>query len=370
MTLRVACLGFLLATSGWGHVVSQISGVWQVSKAGEAPWAIEVMFDAGYAMPDTRGDRSAPPPQRDWLVQLGEAGWAPLRVEAERYLRECLAVERLGKELRWRVEFVDFQKSPPDFPELLTDGAYFRMRICGEERLESETRLIWRKGKRPTFVLMLPGEAGCLGSLKPGETMVLPTDRQPVVAVRASGLETFVQGFLHVLPKGLDHVLFVLGLFFYQRAWRPLVAQSLAFTLAHTLTLGLAAAGLVVVPGRWVEPLIALSLVVVAVENLRAVRKPNSVLRLAVVFSFGLVHGLGFAGALSVWLQPGAGFLPGLLCANLGVEAAQVTLLGAAWLLTLKGHGGLFFSRLRVAGSLAIALVGVVLFCSRLSLFG
>ncbi len=370
MTLRVMWMSFLLAMFVRGHVVSQISGVWQVSKTGEAPWVIEVMFDAGYAMPETRGDRSTPPPLRDWLMQLGEVGWAPLRVEAERYLRECMSVERLGKELRWRVEFIDFKKSPPDFPELLTDGAYFRMRICGEERLESETQLVWRNGKRPTFVLKLPGEAGGYASLEPGEAMALPTVQQPVVAARASGMETFVQGFLHVLPKGLDHVLFVLGLFFYQRAWRPLVAQSLAFTLAHTLTLGLAAAGLVVVPGRWVEPLIALSLVVVALENLRAVRKRNSGVRLAVVFGFGLVHGLGFAGALSVWLQPGAGFLPGLLCANLGVEAAQVTLLGAAWLLTLKWHDGTVYLRLRVVGSLIIALVGLGLFYSRLSLFG
>jgi hypothetical protein len=149
-----------------------------------------------------------------------------------------------------------------------------------------------------------------------------------------------------------------MGLFFYRRAWRPLVAQSLAFTAAHTVTLGLAAAGWIRVSGNWVEPVIALSLVAVALENLRERKERSQWPRLAIVFGFGLIHGLGFAGALSSWLQPGEGFLTALISANIGVEAAQVALLAFAWLLTLRWHRTAAFQRVRVAGCLAIAATG------------
>ncbi len=350
---RCLVLWLALAICARGHVVSQISGEWK----GGDPWEIEVLFDAGYAAVESRGDRLAPAPQRQWLVELGEVGWAPLRLEAERYLRECLQVRSAGKAVAWRVEFIDFAKSPPDFPELLNDGAYFRMKLTGETPLEAGAEISWHDGMRPNFVLRLPGKQAGYLTLAPGQSLPLPVNKAAVVG-RAPWLESFRQGFLHVLPLGLDHILFVMGLFFYRRAWRPLLAQSLAFTLAHTVTLGLAAAGMVRVPGGWVEPMIALSVMVVALENLRAERKTHEPVRLGIVFGFGLIHGLGFAGALSVWLKPGAGFLPALLCANLGVEAAQATLLAAAWCLTLGWHRSWLYPRIRVAGCLAIAGTG------------
>ena len=104
-------------------------------------------------------------------------------------------------------------------------------------------------------------------------------------------------GFTHILPQGYDHMLFVLGLFLFAPQWRPLLLQVTAFTLAHTLTLGLAVFGVVSVSPRIVEPLIALSIVWVGVENLR--QRELGWTRTAVVFGFGLLHGLGFAGALT-----------------------------------------------------------------------
>ena len=125
------------------------------------------------------------------------------------------------------------------------------------------------------------------------------------------------------------------------------------------MTLGLAAAGVIRISGAWVEPMIALSLVVIALENLRA-RGAGAPLRLALVFGFGLVHGLGFAGALSVWLKPGKGFLPALLAANLGVEAAQAALLAGGWLVTVPLHATAAYPPLRTAACLAIATTGAV----------
>jgi hypothetical protein len=137
-----------------------------------------------------------------------------------------------------------------------------------------------------------------------------------------------------------------------------LVAQSLAFTAAHTVTLGLAAAGWIRVSGNWVEPVIALSLVTVALENLHVRKERSQWPRLAIVFGFGLIHGLGFAGALSAWLQPGEGFLTALISANIGVEAAQIALLALAWILTLRWHHTMAFQWVRVAACLAIAFIG------------
>ncbi len=354
-------LWLALAISARGHLVTQISAEWK----GGRPWEIEVLFDAGYAIPESRGDAQAPAPQRAWLLEMGESGWAPLRVEAERYLRECLEIRSGGKAVEWRVDFVDFATNPPDFAELLNDGAYFRMRIKGLEPLENRAEIAWRGGARPTFVLKLPGKQGGYLTLAPGQSLPLPAE-EDTGAGRAPWTESFRQGFLHVLSLGMDHVLFVMGLFFYRRAWRPLLSQSLAFTLAHTVTLGLAAAGFVRIPGNWVEPIIALSVMVVALENLRPVKKSTSATRLGIVFGFGLIHGLGFAGALSVWIKPGPDFLPALLSANLGVEAAQATLLAAAWCLTAGWHGTLSYRRARVVGCLAIAGTGAFWLLQRL----
>lgn len=137
-------------------------------------------------------------------------------------------------------------------------------------------------------------------------------------------------GFGHIIPGGLDHVLFVLGLYLFGRRWRPLLLQVSAFTVAHTITLGLAASGAVSLDPRIVEPLIALSIAWVAVENLLR-RSGGMALRTAVVFAFGLLHGLGFAGVLGQLGLPAGAFLPALLGFNIGVELGQLTVVGLAF---------------------------------------
>lgn len=135
-------------------------------------------------------------------------------------------------------------------------------------------------------------------------------------------------GFLHIIPLGLDHILFVLGLYFLGSGWRALAAQIATFTIAHTTTLGLAAAGLVRVPPAIVEPLIALSIAFVALENIFRPRVGPA--RLVVVFIFGLLHGLGFAGALSELAMPGDRFFTALLSFNFGVDFGQLAVLALA----------------------------------------
>lgn len=150
----------------------------------------------------------------------------------------------------------------------------------------------------------------------------------------ASGWQTFANyipvGFDHILPKGLDHILFVLGLFFLSTRLSSLVWQVSAFTLAHTVTLALGALGIVNVPGSIVEPLIAASIVYVAVENVFASGlKPW---RPVVIFCFGLLHGLGFASVLGEFGLPAGQFIPALIGFNIGVELGQLTVIALAFL--------------------------------------
>jgi hydrogenase/urease accessory protein HupE len=139
-------------------------------------------------------------------------------------------------------------------------------------------------------------------------------------------------GFTHIVPHGLDHILFVICLFLLAAQWRPLVIQVTSFTIAHSVTLALALTGIVLLPSRWVETLIAISIVVLAVENCFIHKvKPW---RWMVVFLFGLIHGLGFAGAFStLQLAPGD-FLRPLIFLNLGIELGQLTVLAAMAALT------------------------------------
>ncbi|MDU8926941.1 HupE/UreJ family protein [Alisedimentitalea sp. MJ-SS2] len=165
-------------------------------------------------------------------------------------------------------------------------------------------------------------------------------------------------GFDHILPKGMDHILFVLGLFLLAARLRPLLWQVTAFTAAHTVTLALGALGWVVVPGSIVEPLIAASICYVAIENVFTDRLNRW--RPLVVFGFGLLHGLGFASVLEEFGLPEAHFIPALLGFNVGVEFGQLTVIAIAFLLV-----GFWFrnriwyrNRITVPASLLIAAIG------------
>ena len=115
-------------------------------------------------------------------------------------------------------------------------------------------------------------------------------------------IEYVVIGFEHILPKGLDHILFILGLFFFTTTFKPLFWQITMFTVAHSITLGLAINGIVNLPANTVEPLIALSIAYIGVENVFSKSLKNH--RLLLVFLFGLLHGLGFASVLAEFGLP------------------------------------------------------------------
>ncbi len=143
-----------------------------------------------------------------------------------------------------------------------------------------------------------------------------------------SNLERFVEftgiGFDHVIPLGWDHILFIVGMALSSLLFKRLLLLVTSFTLAHTLTLGLAMFGIVEVSARIVEPLIAFSIAYVAVENLfihQSVKR-----KIVVVFIFGLIHGLGFASMLKSFDMSPDSFLTTLIGFNVGVELAQIVI--------------------------------------------
>ena len=166
-------------------------------------------------------------------------------------------------------------------------------------------------------------------------------------------------GFTHILPYGFDHVLFVLSLFFLSPRLSTILWQATAFTVAHSITLGLAMYGMIKPLPAVIEPIIALSIFFVAVENLLVKElRPG---RIGIIFLFGLVHGMGFASALTGLGLPRSGYLMSLLSFNIGVELGQVAVILLAWLLVGKWFSDKPWYRSRVVNpvSAVIALIAL-----------
>jgi HupE / UreJ protein len=193
----------------------------------------------------------------------------------------------------------------------------------------------------------------------PGTTapVVEPELTEPRITSSELSLgQLLVLGFSHIVPEGLDHILFVVCLFLLAPRMKPLLIQVTAFTLAHSVTLALAMAGIVLLPSRLVETLIALSIVVMAVEN--CFMREAKPWRWALVFLFGLIHGLGFAGSFSALaMQPGD-FARPLILLNVGIEIGQLAVVATCAALTWWAWNKPWYNRVVVyPASIAIALL-------------
>lgn len=234
----------------------------------------------------------------------------------------------------------------------------------------------WAVEYGPVILRTNIGDETYAAFLEGGQTSAPITLTEGVTETAFQTFKRFtVEGYEHIIPKGLDHILFVLGLFFFAFAWRPLLEQVTAFTLAHTVTLGMATVGIINIPDDWmwlVETLIALSIAYVAIENI--FRPKLGWWRIVVVFGFGLLHGLGFASVLGDLGLSQGHFILSLVAFNIGVEIGQLTvILGAFLVLALAAfavrraktqesidvslHG--LHRATSIVGSVMIALIGI-----------
>jgi hypothetical protein len=161
-------------------------------------------------------------------------------------------------------------------------------------------------------------------------------------------------GFTHILPKGFDHILFVVGLCLLSNKIKVIIWQATAFTVAHSITLALSMKSIIVAPTAIVEPIIALSILFVAVENLLLTElKPW---RILLVFMFGLIHGLGFASSLNEIGLPRNKFFTSILSFNAGVELGQISVILAVFLLLVLPLGNRLNYRKQVVYPLSIII--------------
>ena len=203
-------------------------------------------------------------------------------------------------------------------------------------------------------------ENGVSQYLTPGEKSVIISNDK---IERRTKVDIFIDyllaGFYHILPKGIDHILFVMGLLFLTPKIAPLVMQISIFTLAHTITLAMSSLGLVTLEAVVVEPLIALSIVYIAYENI--FRPQLTKYRIITIFLFGLLHGLGFASVLKAFGLPDENLILALFGFNIGVEIGQLTIVLLGFIILTYLFKGKKRYRVYVTlpGSLFIGIFGL-----------
>ena len=174
-------------------------------------------------------------------------------------------------------------------------------------------------------------------------------------------------GYKHILPLGFDHILFILSLFLLSPKLKPVLWQATAFTVAHSVTLGLAMYHVIAPPAKIVEPVIAMSILYVALENVFSPKLKTS--RIGVVFLFGLVHGMGFAGALGQLGLPKNSYLISLIMFNVGVELGQLTVILTAYFVLARYFGDKPYYRKYVVIPLSVMIALVAAFWTIQRLF-
>ncbi|MEX6686461.1 HupE/UreJ family protein [Danxiaibacter flavus] len=164
----------------------------------------------------------------------------------------------------------------------------------------------------------------------------------------------FRMGVTHIIPEGFDHILFIISLCLLSNKIRTIFWQATAFTVAHSVTLALSMKNILVAPGAVVEPVISLSIVFVAIENI--VLNELKAWRILVVFMFGLIHGMGFASALNGVGLPRNQFFTSVLSFNLGVEAGQIIVILLVFGLIILPFGKKYFYRKRIVYPLSVII--------------
>jgi HupE / UreJ protein len=327
----------------------------------EHQWRLEGEMDIAYMLPETRNVPGGPPLSREAVMKSSPDELARIRKETENTLRKLLEITFADKPVSWRVEFPDFKKNPFELPQEAGDIALITTRIVMDAVPGAgELRAHWA-GEQETELIILTEQgpdASVVSTLPGGDLMLLKqTDSGRSAPVKQPITGGWLQlGFFHIQAR--DHIFFILGLFLLAPRWKPLMQQSLLFTLAHSISLALAVFGRAQLPEKWVESLIGLSIAWIGMENL-LVRNQLGKRRMILVFCFGLLHGLGFAGDLMEKLRSLSGrqlFGP-LLGFNVGVELGQLAILAAAFLVIWPLRKYLF--QVQTLGSAVIGLAGI-----------
>ena len=258
-------------------------------------------------------------------------------------------------------------------PELLAERQAVRVRAQGEldqapGRLELSAELFPYDPNHQTFLNFYESDLTAQAILGGDDTSYeyFVGSRQGRWAV----VEKFVPAGVHHILIGPDHLMFLIGLLLLGGSAKQLLAVVTAFTLAHSITLSLAVLNVVTPPGRLVEPIIALSIVYVGVDNLMS--RDGKDVRVWIAMIFGLIHGFGFASVLREMGLPSGALGWSLFSFNLGVEFGQlaVVLAVAVMLSVIRARSAVVGERVVVAGSIVVIAAGAFWFVERVFFSG
>ncbi len=358
LMVLVLCLGATAAARGAAHEVTPaIAGL--KTDQGEAVLEIRVMLEAFIAGIDLDGlsDTSASDRAGDYT---GLRALPPdaLRPMAEVFVQEWLedlTVTAAGEPVLLEVTAIRIPETGD-----ITQPRYSDLQFRG--RLPEGARhlvLHWPAGSGSAMVRQRGVAQAYAGYLLGGQsTPPVPLNGGSAMSPAEAFLAYLPAGFAHVLPKGWDHILFVLALFFLSPRAGPLLLQIFTFTVAHTATLALATLNIVTLSPAVAEPLIAAAIVYAGVTNIFARQLHAD--RILLVLAVGLLHGLGFAAGLAEAGLADGQFLMALLGYNTGVELGQIAVIAAAFLtLGLRFRGSLKYrGRVAIPASVTIAAIG------------
>ena len=326
----------------WAHPIPDLPVIGSFERNGSASITIEVDPRCFAEDPE-----DVPFLEKEAFAKLNSQEKKALTDQARNLIQKALRI-RFGSE-EWFFPEFRFEFLAKEHETIELDGDVVLIRATHERTLTPEmksyqikaldsadydlvfTNVLGGKPQRRVNVLW-PGEESFVLDLstffsagKEEIAKVGAHSQSNVASDTASTFFSFLRkGFVHVLPEGLDHILFVIGLFLFSRKTKPLLLQVTTFTIAHTITIALASLNFLKISPTIIEPLIALSIVYIAVENIY--RKDYRHFRLISIFIFGLIHGLGFAGVSS--LDPDSpSFLSELLGFTIGVDIGQIAVI-------------------------------------------
>ncbi len=290
-------------------------------------------------------------------IDIPDVGDLDLARDSVLYFEGDLPANPMNLSWQWDAKFgnaalrVSTDKNPELFSEYLKEGKVSKLVSLNTAKPDSNAK------KNDCNDENLQKVGGC-------------TQTTLTTASQTNGWDTFVNyisvGFTHIVPLGIDHILFVIGLFLLSAQLRPLLIQVTTFTIAHTVTLALGMFGILNVSSAIVEPLIAASIIYVAIENIFFDKLTRW--RPIIVFLFGLLHGLGFASVLKEFGLVESNYISGLIGFNVGVELGQLTVITICFLAV-----GFWFrnkpwyrQRITIPASILIAVVAAYWFIERI----
>jgi hypothetical protein len=378
----------LLVCSGIIHA-HQVDTVEFEFQRDDGYWRLQGEMDIAYMLPETRWVPDAGALDREEVMKASPRELERIRKETLKTLRKHLKLTHAGKPLQWVIEFPDFKSKPFKLPPDLGGFALLTVNLVVKQQSQPGDFVVhWGKNEKALLIILDPlSNEGVPVSVEPGNSLTLlkvskaagnkqgkmtegsqVSESDGLVTERAGNsvaMSWLKSGFLHVAPKGLDHMLFILGLFLAVLAFKPMLWQSLLFTLAHSITLGACAMGWLP-QWSWVEIFIAFTIAFIGIENLCKVKVGKR--RYITVFVFGLIHGLGFASVFieQVSSVPKEKLLQPLLWFNIGVEVAQISVILIAAMLMALIKKKKSKDRAQMIGSVVVTLAGLIWLTQRI----